>query len=1309
MLNTGMGCEFVRFLLRVLCSGTTYLNNVIARSDVYFKASNIGFILKYRNVPGMLRVPLPLKRTMEDLIEVARVTGIPVTQISRLINFEEFYLSLPKVRITMSFAEIDNWNPMVEDFHSSKFNSYDTMSPQYDPCTLYVKHVPIDLLEDTFISIMSEGDKKIIKYRILPVKANLQETCAIVTYESEVDATCIKTYLNGKNPFNFDIENAFKYDKKTLKTSPLLKMFGRGRGQNSIQGLKVTVAGNERISYRVQEPNDTRKNIEFSDLPGLVTVCTIRSPTSFWIHVVNDITISQVEKELANIAKVPVKGTVNDICCAMKNGKFYRAQILESRPKSSLLYLIDYGETSSINNDQIYHLPDFFKNYPAEAVCCNLVDGTNHEDIKWTDDDISSFKFHALNKIFVAHVHGLSKNIYNISLINEEGVSLHSVLTLSRHAPVDKLPESKVSEFKIPSVLSSLKIGAEITVAAVEFEGDAIFYGLLDDGSGCAQVMEELENHLQMVDTEEISMTCEEGDIAAGFSVKYNQYYRCVVLKRLRNSFLVRYLDYGNQEEINKLYALKPILLQKKSYVVCCKKPDSLSSEIFKQIFGKACPVTVKSLNDVVILSYEYRNNFLNIHCYPWYHENQSNSSPPTKNPWYHENQSDLSPPTKNPLYHKNQSNSSPPTKSLQYPKKRLSLPGNQSISKSDNVMKTVMYKNLSPGVKYYVKVAFIKDTSELYIHLNNDQNALEALSKSINEHCNTVSWATYSPKVKEIVCCKFSEDGVWYRAEVISNKPNKVKVSFIDYGNYSDNVCYKDIKPLPPKFYQPRFAICVSLHNIRNEDISKTLLDYILNEEWMVEVKDSQKSPVEVMFFKGSKSLNKFIEINSSVKSLSHLQKSPTGKTIDIVCNNEDKKPDTHQLKDLDKWVTLQGGLNATEKNAITRNSKVNLPKFDSLKKQVLPTTTSEVSICFMVDDLFYVHLKSSEELISALDSKLNNATEFQSIISLPEVGDLICAKFTDDIWYRGCVKKICEDSNSCEIHFIDFGNSEVIPLVNLKVLPQHLCTFPVLSIPLKFQDSEIIKNKILAGITVFHVKFLQMSPGEIPIVDIMPEKEEEYLPLVESQMLPESPTKVMEENKYCYSSSQYIPFPPGEQDIVIYCVTDEGFVFCAPYNQEALSANLLLTKEITEYCESLGHNSYNSDVLPDIDQLVLAKYSDDNQWYRAVIVDNQSHPVYDVIFIDYGNSEKIRIESVRRMEKQFMTLDVQAHLCALTGFEVSDEMLPSVVQELKQFTVFVNHTPLAASVSSIEGELSVNIPLIQNYLMEKNLIALK
>lgn len=43
------------------------------------------------------------------------------------------------------------------------------------------------------------------------------------------------------------------------------------------------------------------------------------------------------------------------------------------------------------------------------------------EDIDWNDDDIYVFQLHATNKTYKAHIFRCANDIYEVSLINQDG------------------------------------------------------------------------------------------------------------------------------------------------------------------------------------------------------------------------------------------------------------------------------------------------------------------------------------------------------------------------------------------------------------------------------------------------------------------------------------------------------------------------------------------------------------------------------------------------------------------------------------------------------------------------------------------------------------------------------------------------------------------------------------------------------------------------------------------------------------------------------------------------------------------------
>ncbi|KFM72965.1 hypothetical protein X975_25482, partial [Stegodyphus mimosarum] len=175
--------------------------------------------------------------------------------------------------IEEELLELDNWNPMEDDFNSKTFNSYDdsySLSPEYDDCCLYVSNIPTELSRDTFASIMSQNGKKILRvYLHCPKQgfSQLQYIYGFVTYATHKDAQEVMNNLNGKSPYNFKIAYAKRKDSKnnnlpeSVTASQVSYLGGAGRGiarfiktQNSDydkakSGLKILVDGDRRVTF----------------------------------------------------------------------------------------------------------------------------------------------------------------------------------------------------------------------------------------------------------------------------------------------------------------------------------------------------------------------------------------------------------------------------------------------------------------------------------------------------------------------------------------------------------------------------------------------------------------------------------------------------------------------------------------------------------------------------------------------------------------------------------------------------------------------------------------------------------------------------------------------------------------------------------------------------------------------------------------------------------------------------------------------------------------------------------------------------
>ncbi|RPB24328.1 hypothetical protein L211DRAFT_785307 [Terfezia boudieri ATCC MYA-4762] len=115
----------------------------------------------------------------------------------------------------------------------------------------------------------------------------------------------------------------------------------------------------------------------------------------------------------------------------------------------------------------------------------------------------------------------------------------------------------------------------------------------------------------------------------------------------------------------------------------------------------------------------------------------------------------------------------------------------------------------------------------------------------------------------------------------------------------------------------------------------------------------------------------------------------------------------------------------------------------------------------------------------------------------NLPRNGEYVAAKFTEDnTFYRARVRAVDREAKTCEVVYIDYGNSERIPLTRLRALaPQHHPTTGKLKAQAQdavFSFVEFSKNKEYLGDAVHFVQ--DMTGGDRPLVanvDWIDEKE--------------------------------------------------------------------------------------------------------------------------------------------------------------------------------------------------------------------------
>ena len=295
---------------------------------------------------------------------------------------------------------------------------------------------------------------------------------------------------------------------------------------------------------------------------------------------------------------------------------------------------------------------------------------------------------------------------------------------------------------------------------------------------------------------------------------------------------------------------------------------------------------------------------------------------------------------------------------------------------------------------------------------------------------------------VGELCVAQFSEDQQWYRAQVLSVYPesNEVEVFFIDYGNSETTSIQKllrttqKIGELPPQAYQ------ASLSNVEPNggswsDASIELLrELVLDRELTGQAEKLTKNGVLL--------INMYVDNTTKAKVAEQLVAAGFG----------------HWKKSLTRSSSVSStGSSGASRHSQSSNeanhasSSVKLQKFKVMVEEYLDLCVSHCE----GPELFYCQpIKHSSDL----SELLNRLNEFYSKVRADELslktytaGQTCCARFSEDTnWYRGVIKddSLVKSQRKALIQFLDFGNSELLDLSEIKELKAEYVPLPALAL---------------------------------------------------------------------------------------------------------------------------------------------------------------------------------------------------------------------------------------------------------------------
>ncbi|XP_076034852.1 tudor domain-containing 6-like isoform X2 [Oratosquilla oratoria] len=653
-------------------------------------------------------------------------------------------------------------------------------------------------------------------------------------------------------------------------------------------------------------------------------------------------------------------------------------------------------------------------------------------------------------------------------------------------------------------------------------------------------------------------------------------------------------------------------------------------------------------------------------------------------------------------------------------------------------------YDKCNAIISEKLAVVYISSDGIVWVQKCSREQALLSLMDELHMHCSQDDESLLHEELKEgeLYGCLYEADEGWYRARVLSLLDDeKCMVHYIDYGNVESTYC-EALRELPAYFLELepqaigcilRVSGCPQVSVQKLMELTEASEVYGQIKEGEGEYKDLEEVIVDGKPFLSEELVN---EINTSHNQSIMDCRNTDGISRDKIITEESgngardgstNEPNEMHLNEATSVYTQESSSVEAKLSDVSlidkakrdyRNTKVmNSDKSDTVPEEDSVECHSGVSeklvfVHLSSDGIVWVHKCSQEEELNSLMDEVHAHCEGISETTQLEVqkGELYgCLYNVDDCWYRGRVVNVLDDKR-CEVHYIDYGNTDIVSTDVLRNLPEALCGLKPLAIGCKLRET--------TKISVDKLKSLVKEGSEIEGQVVEVSNEYSYLekimidgkPVLASQeqtrnsctsaiSLETTDGAISEENNQScdvvvllseeselgtkdlntkFSSLKLdgelgnrlerIEVPHNtepsqlslkegkgldveQEQLVVVCVSLDGIVWVQRCAQEDVIYSIM--NELESQCASDG----NTVTFEEVEEKKLygCIYEEDQSWYRVRVVKLIDVDRCEVHYIDYGNSETVLYKALRVLPAPFLSIEPQAVGCELSGFKSS------------------------------------------------------
>ncbi|XP_032398709.1 tudor domain-containing 6 isoform X2 [Etheostoma spectabile] len=627
-------------------------------------------------------------------------------------------------------------------------------------------------------------------------------------------------------------------------------------------------------------------------------------------------------------------------------------------------------------------------------------------------------------------------------------------------------------------------------------------------------------------------------------------------------------------------------------------------------------------------------------------------------------------------------------------PETRISIGAGERLHKKE----VFMYPELPTGTVETVVVTEVTNPQRIFCQLKVFSQELKKLSGQLTQCCEgRITNCIVSPEMIGFPCAARGSDGRWYRSVLQQVFPtnNVVEVLHVDYGTKA-LVQVESVRPLAAEFFRmPVVTYICSLHGILDKGVGWTTsqidhLRALLLQKTVIAKFEYQS------IFEGVHYVTLYGDENTNINSLFGFKESRF---------LEDKK--THgghataysqqRMAQLESEKTL--GDYAIHRTAYSHQHpaqqegnqrKVLTPGKDAEEKEGkgiagelpaedLALSSSHVAVVQHVSDpsQFWIQTQTyANELDQLMDSMyhLYKDSVTTNLVRNPTIGLYCAAKAADGEFYRATVMEVGE--TKVKVFFVDYGNTEVVDLNNVKTLHDEFKKLPCLALKCtlagvrpkdgRWDQSacEFFIKAVTGKELTVHVRAKYNKRHVVQLTDPQAQGEKDLgtlmyrsglaeraatqrQPIAQMTMQHPIPPQLPDANTVGPASTERIPifkehmFPIGSVlDVCVSYIESPNDFWCQLV-QNAGHLKLLMQDIQAHYA--------GTEFRPFLETACVARHPDNRMWYRALVIHKHETPDVDVLFVDYGQTETVALSDLRRISPQFLALHGQAFRCSL------------------------------------------------------------